>query len=423
MTMSNFTVELGTLFEEGYPLNLNDYPIYDESYRQVLNNKIINHFYLREIGAETPDRFNFYLGRKMQEIMPYYNQMYKSELLQFDPLSNSYQETIVKFMRENENISNSQNSGFSGESVTDTYTANQDTVQDYKQNGDHTQGVLGSYSKQGKSEEDSTGNTLRTDNLKENSTETSHTDNLTTNDLTEQLDETAKTDTTTTNDLTESSKGTLKSTTDTTNTANKTETFSDIPQAGITTKVLPDGTVETTGYATTQTVSTERSTGKQTVDQATTGEVKNTGTVKVNGTSEAKHTKTNTGTVDIDIDVTTTGETTNTGTQNTDTTGNIVKEWSESGNNKEDLDYTETETSKTTGNTKDDSVRKNERQGKTDNFNVSTDKSKERNQSNTIVKGRNFSPSQLLQEFRSTFLNIDMLIIDELEPLFMGLYE
>lgn len=421
--MSNFTIELGTLFEQGYPLNLNDYPIYDEDYRQVLNNKIINHFYLREIGAETPDRFNFYLGRKMREIMPYYNQMYKSELLEFDPLANNYQEALNKFMRESENASNSQNSGFSGESSTDIFTANQDTLQDFTQQGTHNQGIKGSYSKQGDSEENSTGTNLRTDNLAENTTETTHTDQLTTNDLKEQLDETAKTNTTTTNDLTESSKGTLKATTDTTNTTSKTETFSDIPQAGIITKVLPDGTVETTGYATTQTVSSEKTNGKQTVDQSTTGEVKNTGTVKVDGTSEAKHTKTNTGTIDIDIDVTSTEQRLNSGTQNTDTTGNVTKEWHESGSNAEDLDYSEGETSKTIGNTKDDQTRKNERQGKTDNFNVSTGKEKEHNQTKTTVKGRSFSPSQLLKEFRSTFLNIDMLIIEELEPLFMGLYE
>lgn len=421
--MSNFTIELGTLFEQGYPLNLNDYPIYDEDYRQVLNNKIINHFYLREIGAETPDRFNFYLGRKMREIMPYYNQMYKSELLEFDPLANNYQEALNKFMRESENASNSQNSGFSGESSTDVFTANQDTLQDFTQQGTHNQGIKGSYSKQGDSEENSKGTNLRTDDLVENTTETTHTDQLTTNDLKEQLDETAKTNTTTTNDLTESSKGTLKATTDTTNTTSKTETFSDIPQAGIITKVLPDGTVETTGYATTQTVSSEKTNGKQTVDQSTTGEVKNTGTVKVDGTSEAKHTKTNTGTIDVDIDVTSTKQRLNTGTQNTDTTANVTKEWHESGSNAEDLDYSEGETAKTIGNTKDDQTRKNERQGKTDNFNVSTGKEKEHNQTKTTVKGRSFSPSQLLKEFRSTFLNIDMLIIEELEPLFMGLYE
>ena len=52
------------------------YPIYDEAYRNVLEHEILFHFYMREIGAETYGLFNYYLARKMREIMPYYNQLY-----------------------------------------------------------------------------------------------------------------------------------------------------------------------------------------------------------------------------------------------------------------------------------------------------------------------------------------------------------
>ena len=64
--------------------------IFDECHRKELNDKIIEHYYFREIGAETPDRFNFYLRRKMREIMPYYNQLYISEMIKFDPLATDY---------------------------------------------------------------------------------------------------------------------------------------------------------------------------------------------------------------------------------------------------------------------------------------------------------------------------------------------
>ena len=37
-------------------------------------------------------------------------------------------------------------------------------------------------------------------------------------------------------------------------------------------------------------------------------------------------------------------------------------------------------------------------------------------------KGGGVSYSAMLQEYRETFLNIDMMIIDDLEPLFMGLW-
>lgn len=63
-----------------------DYPIFDESYRNVLENKILKHYYTREIGLETVGLWKFKLDTKMNEIMPYYNQLYKSELIKFNPM-------------------------------------------------------------------------------------------------------------------------------------------------------------------------------------------------------------------------------------------------------------------------------------------------------------------------------------------------
>lgn len=63
-----------------------DYPIYDSEYKGVLETKILRHFYTREIGAETYGLWKMWLETKMNEIMPYYNQLYKSTLLDFNPL-------------------------------------------------------------------------------------------------------------------------------------------------------------------------------------------------------------------------------------------------------------------------------------------------------------------------------------------------
>ena len=63
-----------------------NYPIYDESYRSILETKILKHFYTREIGLETIGLWKLKLNTKMNEIMPYYNQLYKSALLEFNPL-------------------------------------------------------------------------------------------------------------------------------------------------------------------------------------------------------------------------------------------------------------------------------------------------------------------------------------------------
>jgi hypothetical protein len=87
MKMSRYTIELRYLVEGNYDLGLKDYPIFDESYREQLNNKIIQHYYFREIGFETEALFKNRLNQKMNEIMPYYNQMYESSKLKIDPLS------------------------------------------------------------------------------------------------------------------------------------------------------------------------------------------------------------------------------------------------------------------------------------------------------------------------------------------------
>lgn len=62
-------------------LGLDDYPLFDEGYRETLNNKIIRHYYTREIGAETAGRFRMFVRDAMHLIMPYYNQLYESEIL------------------------------------------------------------------------------------------------------------------------------------------------------------------------------------------------------------------------------------------------------------------------------------------------------------------------------------------------------
>ena len=61
-------------------LGLADYPIFDEAYRETLNNKIIRHYWAYEIGSETSGLFRWNLRDAMFMIMPYYNQMYLSEI-------------------------------------------------------------------------------------------------------------------------------------------------------------------------------------------------------------------------------------------------------------------------------------------------------------------------------------------------------
>lgn len=65
-----------------------DFPIFDENYREPLCKKILKHFYTREICEETVGLWKLRLDDRMNEIMPYFNQLYDSELISIEPLVN-----------------------------------------------------------------------------------------------------------------------------------------------------------------------------------------------------------------------------------------------------------------------------------------------------------------------------------------------
>ena len=113
--MSKYTTQLRYIIEMEFDLGLKDYPIFDETYRDVLNKKLIDHYYFREIGFETAELFKRFLNRSMNEIMPYYNQLYES---------------VIKFKEKNpfedKNItesSNKKNKGTSSQTGTGTTTS------------------------------------------------------------------------------------------------------------------------------------------------------------------------------------------------------------------------------------------------------------------------------------------------------------
>lgn len=83
-------VEIDNIVSKAAPkIFITSYPIFDENYRNVLEQKILKHYYTREIGFETVGLWVFKLRTKMNEIMPYYNQLYKSALLEFDPFADT----------------------------------------------------------------------------------------------------------------------------------------------------------------------------------------------------------------------------------------------------------------------------------------------------------------------------------------------
>lgn len=98
-----------------------NFPIFDENYRITLENKILKHYYTREIGFETVGLWKHFLCTRLNEIMPYYNKLYNSALLEFNPfydvdLTTDYQK--VDNGNNNRSGSFSENGSFNEEDET-----------------------------------------------------------------------------------------------------------------------------------------------------------------------------------------------------------------------------------------------------------------------------------------------------------------
>jgi len=81
----------------GGNIGLNFYPLFTDGkpregegavpdYRPILNGKIFDHYMNREIGYESIGIWQLAMRRKMNEIMPFYNQMYLSTQIAIEPL-------------------------------------------------------------------------------------------------------------------------------------------------------------------------------------------------------------------------------------------------------------------------------------------------------------------------------------------------
>ena len=93
-----------------------DFPIFDEDYRAVIETKIIKHYYTREISEETVGLWKLRLNTKMNEIMPYYNQLYKAWSVVYYPLY----DTDITTEHTLDNESTQTTSGKSTDRFSDT---------------------------------------------------------------------------------------------------------------------------------------------------------------------------------------------------------------------------------------------------------------------------------------------------------------
>lgn len=124
------------IIEKARPLIFDfEYPIFNEEYRKTLETKILKHFYTQEIGFEVVGLWKLYLDEKLNLIMPYYNQLYQSALLNIEPLINIKNETThnetanENNSQQNTSIDSTTENEKNSQTVTDTKTSNS-TVND-----------------------------------------------------------------------------------------------------------------------------------------------------------------------------------------------------------------------------------------------------------------------------------------------------
>lgn len=76
---SGVTVELGELISTGFPLWDFEYKsFYEGADKAAFEEKVIDHYWFRQIGQETPARFKRKFRTLVRELAPYYYQLYKS---------------------------------------------------------------------------------------------------------------------------------------------------------------------------------------------------------------------------------------------------------------------------------------------------------------------------------------------------------
>lgn len=148
-TQVRFIVENYTTKFEGFPMSQRveeslpkifnfQYPIWDEGYRKTLEKKIIMHYFNKEIGLETVELWKFYLEERLNLIMPYYNEMYKTVSKDFEFLTSYNMQEEYDNTGTNISNSNSKNNTTSKQSDESTSNSKDNTHNEGHENGNTT---------------------------------------------------------------------------------------------------------------------------------------------------------------------------------------------------------------------------------------------------------------------------------------------
>lgn len=389
------------------------FPIWDESYREVLCSKILAHYYSYEIGSETPALFIFRLNRKMQEIMPYYVLLYKTLIQDLDLEDIDYN-MYEEYTGNEKGDTRDRNSAERSTKSEDQRKKDESARETSENQANATQNS--DVAESGESHDSGSENT--TDKLERNlttgtksgSTHSSSTDGTDTTKY-----NSTNTDTYDRTDTTSLGSGVKHSGTDTvSHTGNDITKSSDTPQGALTNlladkylteaQVLVHGENINTNYG-----HVETKTGKDSLAQ--------TGTIKSAKTGQDSVTRNTQESGNTDS----TSDTVEGGSQTHSISSAKTADRNESRNSKTTQDNTE----KRTGS------RENALQSTDEYIGNVLEKAGYTNfgdyqKDNWYVRhthGHNSSNwINMVMQWRDSLINIDMMIIEELQSLFMGLW-
>lgn len=114
-----------------------DFPIWSEEYRVELETKILRHYYMSEIGMETVALWKLFLETELNEIMPYYNQLYLTTVKDYDYMVDV---DVTETTEENEGRQEDANFHSTEENDTDT---TDDTTSHQTTDANSTENVSG----------------------------------------------------------------------------------------------------------------------------------------------------------------------------------------------------------------------------------------------------------------------------------------
>lgn len=118
--LSKYTITVYELQENGFDFGLQDYEIFNEEYRPILNDAILNYYKFREIGYLNPNIWKDRLNNRMNLIMRNkYNALYEAKTTEFNALYNV--DMTETFTHEIENTNSNTNNT---ENTNDINTSN-----------------------------------------------------------------------------------------------------------------------------------------------------------------------------------------------------------------------------------------------------------------------------------------------------------